>query len=90
MQCRRRKSNTNAIIIDSTLPPWSNSNNNNSTITNAINPKTTKKPKIWRDLIAFWILGLCNNFGNMVLLTAAHDVIVRFEPQVSIHIEFIN
>lgn len=29
----------------------------------------------WRDLVAFWILGLCNNFGFVVMLTAANDII---------------
>lgn len=30
---------------------------------------------LWRDLTAFWIFGLCNNFGYIVMLTAAHDII---------------
>ncbi|XP_022187523.2 battenin isoform X2 [Nilaparvata lugens] len=29
----------------------------------------------WPSLIAFWILGLCNNFGYVVMLSAAHDII---------------
>lgn len=32
----------------------------------------------WRNLISFWILGLCNNYGYVVMLTAAHDIIKRF------------
>ena len=28
-----------------------------------------------RDLISFWILGLCNNYGYVVMLTAATDII---------------
>lgn len=32
----------------------------------------------WRNLISFWILGLCNNYGYVVMLTAAHDIIERF------------
>lgn len=28
-----------------------------------------------RDLISFWILGLCNNYGYVVMLTAAADII---------------
>lgn len=28
-----------------------------------------------RDLVAFWILGLCNNYGYVVMLTAAVDMI---------------
>ena len=34
---------------------------------------------VWRDLTAYWILGLCNNFGYVVMLTAAHDIIGGFE-----------
>ncbi|XP_055587047.1 battenin-like [Uranotaenia lowii] len=29
----------------------------------------------WRDLVAYWILGLCNNYGYVVMLTAAHDIL---------------
>ncbi|KAL3289973.1 hypothetical protein HHI36_023355 [Cryptolaemus montrouzieri] len=29
----------------------------------------------WRSLVAYWILGLCNNFGYVVMLTAADDII---------------
>ncbi|XP_055297133.1 battenin [Sitodiplosis mosellana] len=32
----------------------------------------------WRDLTAYWILGLCNNYGYVVMLSAAHDIIARF------------
>jgi battenin len=28
-----------------------------------------------RDLVAYWIFGLCNNFGYVVMLTAAHAII---------------
>lgn len=31
----------------------------------------------WRDLTAYWILGLCNNYGYVVMLSAAHDIIGR-------------
>lgn len=31
----------------------------------------------WRDLTAFWTLGLCNNYGYVVMLSAAHDIIGR-------------
>lgn len=32
----------------------------------------------WRDLTAYWLLGLCNNYGYVVMLSAAHDIIGRF------------
>lgn len=34
-----------------------------------------KDPGRWRDLTAFFFLGICNNFGFNVILTAAHDII---------------
>lgn len=37
-------------------------------------PKVKDKG-LWRDLVAYWIFGLCNNFGYVVMLTAAHDII---------------
>lgn len=33
---------------------------------------------LWRDLTAFWLLGMCNNYGYVVMLSAAHDIISRF------------
>lgn len=33
---------------------------------------------LWRDLLAFWILGLTNNYGYVVMLSAAHDIIDHF------------
>lgn len=30
---------------------------------------------LWRDLTAYWILGLCNNYGYVVMLSAAHDIL---------------
>lgn len=37
--------------------------------------KKIKDAGLWRDLTAYWIFGLCNNFGYVVMLTAAHDII---------------
>lgn len=31
--------------------------------------------KSHRNLIGFWLLGLCNNFGYVVMLSAAHDIL---------------
>lgn len=43
-------------------------------------PSTSKEKdtQLWRDLAAYWILGLCNNYGYVVMLSAAHDIIGRF------------
>lgn len=37
---------------------------------------------LWRDLTAYWILGLCNNYGYNVMLSAAHDIIEKFNEKV--------
>ncbi|EAT38159.1 AAEL009909-PB [Aedes aegypti] len=34
---------------------------------------------LWRDLVAYWILGLCNNYGYVVMLTAAHDILKELD-----------
>ncbi|XP_039966120.1 battenin-like [Bactrocera tryoni] len=41
----------------------------------------TKDKGLWRDLVAYWLLGLCNNYGYVVMLTAAHDIISAFENE---------
>ncbi|XP_059160504.1 battenin-like [Physella acuta] len=33
----------------------------------------------WRNLVAFWIFGLCNNFAYVVMLSAAHDILKEDE-----------
>ncbi|XP_037957030.1 battenin [Teleopsis dalmanni] len=40
-----------------------------------------KDRKLWRDLTAYWILGLCNNYGYVVMLSAAHDIISQFHDK---------
>jgi len=34
-----------------------------------------REDKNYRNLVAYWILGLCNNFGYVVMLSAAHDIL---------------
>ena len=42
-----------------------------------VNQQYSQEPRIepWRNRIAFWLLGLCNNFGYVVMLSAAHDIL---------------
>ncbi|XP_063981515.1 battenin isoform X2 [Diachasmimorpha longicaudata] len=40
------------------------------------NMDSSSTGKRWRNLLAFWMLGLCNNYGYVVVLTAAHDILV--------------
>ncbi|XP_018571331.1 battenin [Anoplophora glabripennis] len=39
--------------------------------------KLLPKNRRIRSLVAYWILGLCNNYGYVVMLTAANDIIVE-------------
>lgn len=41
----------------------------------------------WRNILSFWILGLCNNYGFVVMLSAAYDIIKRFDS-ISVRILF--
>lgn len=34
----------------------------------------------WRNIVGFWMLGMCNNYGYVVMLTAAFDIIKQFHP----------
>ncbi|XP_030580803.1 battenin [Archocentrus centrarchus] len=49
----------------------------------------------WRNWIGFWLLGLCNNFAYVVMLSAAHDILKKQESQndtastsASLHVDF--
>lgn len=45
---------------------------------------------LWRDLVAFWFLGLSNNYGYVVMLCAAHDIIEHFGAhEVSVELDRI-
>lgn len=38
------------------------------------------KPAIaWRELISFWTFGLCTEFGYVVMICAAYDILSRFD-----------
>uniref|UniRef100_A0A336K9I5 Battenin n=1 Tax=Culicoides sonorensis TaxID=179676 RepID=A0A336K9I5_CULSO len=53
----------------------STANVNTKNTESSLNDNKIKDTGLWRDLVAYWILGLCNNFGYVVMLTAAHDII---------------
>lgn len=38
------------------------------------------KLTVWRTLGAYWLLGLCNNYGYVVMLSAAKDIIAQQNP----------
>jgi len=39
-----------------------------------------------RNLIAYWLLGLCNNYAYVIMLSAAHDILSEdFQGNVNFH-----
>lgn len=42
----------------------------------------------WRNILSFWILGLCNNYGFVVMLSAAYDIVKRFDS-ISVRIIYL-
>lgn len=44
------------------------------------NPKKKSvDPELWRDVLAYWILGLGTEFGYVVMICAANDILHGFE-----------
>jgi len=43
-------------------------------------PDKAKDKAPRRDLIAFWLLGLTNNFAYVIMLSAAHDILSQHDP----------
>ncbi|CAJ0953661.1 unnamed protein product, partial [Mesorhabditis belari] len=39
--------------------------------------KLEMEPQRWRNIVAFWIFGLCNNYAYILMLSAAEDIIER-------------
>ena len=33
----------------------------------------------WRNIVGFWILGLCNNYPYVIMLSAAFDILASLE-----------
>ncbi|XP_060883005.1 battenin [Labrus mixtus] len=40
-------------------------------------PETNGRSTRWRNWSGFWLLGLCNNFAYVVMLSAAHDILKK-------------
>ena len=39
----------------------------------------TQTPEKWHNLVGFWILGLCNNYLYVIMLSATFDIISLLE-----------
>ncbi|XP_041633892.1 battenin isoform X2 [Cheilinus undulatus] len=44
-------------------------------------PDTNGRSTLWRNWSGFWLLGLCNNFAYVVMLSAAHDILKKQESE---------
>lgn len=52
----------------------------NASPLSTLHEKPITKPAIaWRELISFWIFGLCTEFGYVVMICAAYDILSRFD-----------
>ncbi|KAH0951106.1 hypothetical protein HN011_003259 [Eciton burchellii] len=57
----------------------------------AFDEEAIVKKARWRNLVAFWILGLCNNYGYVVMLSAAHDILAsKFGDKNSTSSDYTN
>lgn len=42
-------------------------------------PKSEKSDaQVWRNVIAYWLLGLTTEFGYVLIVSAAHDILQSF------------
>lgn len=58
--------------------PSGNGNGNGTSNTPPQPPDAVHDIHKWRNTISFWVLGMCNNYGYVVMLSAAIDIINRF------------
>lgn len=47
-----------------------------------ISKKKNSDPDVWRDVLAYWILGLGTEFGYVVMISAASDILHGFNHNV--------
>lgn len=53
-----------------------------------IQGSSSKSFHLARIVTAFWLLGLCNNYIYVIMLSAAHDIIHRVESRVCRYLNF--
>lgn len=51
------------------------SDSEEETTARAPRPPPAPRGAHWRNALGFWLLGLCNNFSYVVMLSAAHDIL---------------
>ncbi len=45
----------------------------------ALSSERRNKIDKWRNIVGFWILGLCNNYPYVIMLSAAFDILADFQ-----------
>lgn len=50
----------------------------------SVQKKKVVDPQLWRDILAYWILGLGTEFGYVVMISAASDILHGFDHSVII------
>lgn len=51
---------------------------------NAGEEEKFKDSERWRDLVSYWIFGMCNNYGYVIMLSAAHDIIKSLDSNTDV------
>lgn len=49
----------------------------------SVSKKKNSDPDLWRDILAYWILGLGTEFGYVVMISAASDILHGFNNNVN-------
>lgn len=70
--------NAVSAIHDRQQTNQSTPNGNGTSNTSSQQPDAVHDIYKWRNTLGFWFLGMCNNYGYVVMLSAAIDIINRF------------
>lgn len=76
-------------VLEYAVAAIQNRQRNHYNIESDVSPAHNTNQDKWRNLMSFWILGLCNNYGYVVMLTAAHDIIERFNGYSVIELQIL-
>lgn len=56
----------------------------------SIDPKRKlEDSQVWRDILAYWILGLSTEFGYVVIISAAHDILHGFNHSSNVNFSLL-
>lgn len=63
------------VIVDRCFDHQSSSTKTNTHFDQNEPKKNSHDSQSWRDTIAYWLLGLTTEFGYVVIICAAHDIL---------------